>query len=722
MKLLYLTASVFTLALMTVSNAGYSSENKKEWDEFSEHAFTEDNRSVSSHGFSETSSARSFASHAFTQVSGNKGLSYSRDDEWERGSELSSRHDMAEKLIDIRKVRPFFKKGFLEITPHNVQLLTELSLSYEDAFQSYNQGVYVRNWSVSSDANKLLEILTCFSNIRAFRMSIVQNTDHLDVVDILERSLQYYKDLTELKVKDCRLTDKGFKKVLRSIAHKDKVKVLDLRGSSLSAGQFETIKQVFVNLTSFNKDEKDDQALTKDIQGLSVAATLPEQQDQGPVLKRPGGGSLAEKKVEADPKQDSNTISSNQSGLVPSVQTLPPVIDRSLPNEIKAQNLTKIKLSCGKVSLAGKTVLDLREKNIGVKDAEAIAQILKGNTTLTKLDLGSNKIGEAGAIAIVESLKGNTTLTTLNLAGNSIGDAGARAVAESLRGNTTLSTLELWNNNIGEAGAVAVAKILKGNTTLTKLHLGSNNIGDAGARAVAESLKGNITLTTLDLGNNKIGDASAVAVAKILKGNTTLTELYLWDNKIGEAGARAVAESLKGNTTLTTLNLGFNSIGNAGVIAFAESLKGNTTLTTLYLWDNKIGEAGARAVAESLKGNTTLTTLNLRSNNIGDAGAIAVAGSLKGNTTLTTLDLGGTCIGEAGAKAVAESLKGNTTLTTLNLVLNNIGDAGAKAVAESLKGNTTLTTLDLVLNNIKDATQQTIRELLKKNPNLKIYF
>lgn len=76
--------------------------------------------------------------------------------------------------------------------------------------------------------------------------------------------------------------------------------------------------------------------------------------------------------------------------------------------------------------------------------------------------------------------------------GNYIGDEGAQAVAEALTINTTLTTLNLWGawcaptavgadartcvcteNNIGVVGAQAVAESLKTNTTLTKLSLQS---------------------------------------------------------------------------------------------------------------------------------------------------------------------------------------------------------------------------------------------------------
>ncbi len=479
------------------------------------------------------------------------------------------------RLTDIKELQKHFFQGSLEITPDNYQILNKFTVSDALAFQSYDKGICLKKWKASLGLESLYDLLHSFKKIKSIKVQMEWDQE-ADIAESLARAIQFYEDLTELKIKDCRLTDKGFKKVLRSITHKDKLKVLDLRGSSLSAGQFDTIKQVFVNLTTFKKDERHDQALIKDMQGL--AATFPEPQDQGPVLKRSGGGLLPEKKVEIIPKQDSNTISSNQPGLVRSVQIPTPVIARSLPDSLKTQDLTEIELSCGKISLAGKTVLNLNNKHIGVKGAEAIAENLKGNTTLTTLGLWNNSIVDAGACAIAESLKGNITLTELNLGSNIIREAGARAIAESLRGNTTLTTLYLGNNSIGEAGALAIAQGLKGNATLTTLALGSNSIGEAGALAIAQGLKGNTTLTTLDF----------------------------YANRIGDAGAVAVAESLKGNTTLTTLNLGFNSIADAGAIAVAESFKGNTTLTTLDLRVNGIGEAAQRTIREILKNHPKL--------------------------------------------------------------------------------------------------------------------
>jgi hypothetical protein len=156
---------------------------------------------------------------------------------------------------------------------------------------------------------------------------------------------------------------------------------------------------------------------------------------------------------------------------------------------------------------------------------------------------GSNKhMGDADAAALAESLRGNTTLTVLFLTDNQIGDAGATALAECLRGNTTLTLVCLRSNQIGDAGATALAEGLRGNTTLTKLFVVGNHIGDAGATALAGGLRGNTALTALDLCENQIGDAGATALAESLRGNTTLTDLWMGANQIGVAGVYALAE------------------------------------------------------------------------------------------------------------------------------------------------------------------------------------
>jgi Ran GTPase-activating protein (RanGAP) involved in mRNA processing and transport len=116
-----------------------------------------------------------------------------------------------------------------------------------------------------------------------------------------------------------------------------------------------------------------------------------------------------------------------------------------------------------------------------------------------ELNLLNNQIGAAGAQAIAEALKFNTSLTKLCLDRNQIGAVGAQAIAEALKVNASLTELELDSNHIGDAGAQAIAEALKFNTSLTELYLLNNQIGADGAQAIADGLTTNLWITELPM-------------------------------------------------------------------------------------------------------------------------------------------------------------------------------------------------------------------------------
>jgi hypothetical protein len=89
------------------------------------------------------------------------------------------------------------------------------------------------------------------------------------------------------------------------------------------------------------------------------------------------------------------------------------------------------------------TVLDLRKCDLQECDlqeggAQAIAAVLRVNTTLTNLDLHYNQLGDGGGQAIASALRVNTTLTNLNLEYNELGEGVKSGVRES------------WGNRGGE--------------------------------------------------------------------------------------------------------------------------------------------------------------------------------------------------------------------------------------------------------------------------------
>ncbi|XP_011270571.1 hypothetical protein CAOG_08909 [Capsaspora owczarzaki ATCC 30864] len=167
--------------------------------------------------------------------------------------------------------------------------------------------------------------------------------------------------------------------------------------------------------------------------------------------------------------------------------------------------------------------------------------------------------------------------------GEQVGDAGAQAIAEALKVNMTITQVDLWQNQIGEVGARALAETLKVNETVTWIAIWDNQIGDAGASAIAEALKVNKTVTEVVLGGNQISDIGASAIAEALKVNKTVTRLDLDKNQIGSAGAQALAEAFKVNKTLAWLNLSWNCIGDVGIQAIADAFESNPTLTDFYI-------------------------------------------------------------------------------------------------------------------------------------------
>ena len=70
-----------------------------------------------------------------------------------------------------------------------------------------------------------------------------------------------------------------------------------------------------------------------------------------------------------------------------------------------------------------------------------------------------NKIGDDGAIALANALKGNTSLRHLFLSENNIRDNGAIALANAFEDNTSLEVLSISHNQFGDNGAQALNNV-----------------------------------------------------------------------------------------------------------------------------------------------------------------------------------------------------------------------------------------------------------------------
>ena len=322
------------------------------------------------------------------------------------------------------------------------------------------------------------------------------------------------------------------------------------------------------------------------------------------------------------------------------------------------------------------TSLYLYNTNITDRGLVALAPRLS-RCNLRSLGLGLLNISIPGVRNLVEALQ---SLTSLSLQDCHISDIGAQALAEGLINNNSLTTLDLTNSRLSCDGACALVESLS-HSSLTSLNLSNDYIYDIGAQALAESLPYS-SLTSLKLSDNGISDIGVQALAESLP-HSSLTSLNLACNSISDIGVQALAESLP-NSSLTSLNLACNNISGIGASTLARSLP-STKLKLLKLAGNKISCSGAQALGEGLVNNSSLITLNLRRNGILDDGACALAKGLQKNNCLMLLDLCVNGISDDGAQAFAERLLNNTSLTTLNLCYNCISDYGAHALIKTLK-------------------------------------
>ena len=243
-------------------------------------------------------------------------------------------------------------------------------------------------------------------------------------------------------------------------------------------------------------------------------------------------------------------------------------------------------------------VLELSGNDIHDEGAKALAVALDENQMLQRLDISLNQIGNIGVKALSKVLGTNQALQQLDLGRNHIGDAAAKALAVALEKNETLQLLNLHDNHIGDEGVVMLAKAIEENSQLPlhELSLEDNQIGDTGAEALALMLQKNQTLRQLSLWNNEIGDGWAQALALALVQNQTLQQLYIGENWIGDGWVQTVARSLANNQTLQLLDLEGNIIGTKGAKILAVVLEKNKTLQKLDLRKNRIEIEGGKAL------------------------------------------------------------------------------------------------------------------------------
>ena len=91
------------------------------------------------------------------------------------------------------------------------------------------------------------------------------------------------------------------------------------------------------------------------------------------------------------------------------------------------------------------SVLDLRERSIGVQGGMLLAHLVPIMGTFTSVELRGNKLGDKGWGAFFAAICGNkdSKIMSMDASSENIGPAGVKLIAEALRTSVTGSLTEV---------------------------------------------------------------------------------------------------------------------------------------------------------------------------------------------------------------------------------------------------------------------------------------
>ena len=228
--------------------------------------------------------------------------------------------------------------------------------------------------------------------------------------------------------------------------------------------------------------------------------------------------------------------------------------------------------------------LNLSVNNLDSRSCTVLAHLIPHVPNLTKLNLSwkSNILGPGGAVPLITSMTAHSSLK-LQLYETGIGVKDCQALKELLSSSTSLKNLDIGYNDLPPEAIELIISGLHHNTTLQRLDMHGSNSSLQNIKSLASALRTNHTLVDLDLAQCNIESGGARQLASALCTNDTLQVLWLSGNPIGVEGATAFSEMLPKNKALKELNLQDNSIGKEGTQKLIHSLTHNAKVEKLWL-------------------------------------------------------------------------------------------------------------------------------------------
>ena len=329
---------------------------------------------------------------------------------------------------------------------------------------------------------------------------------------------------------------------------------------------------------------------------------------------------------------------------------------------------------------------------------------------LRKLDLTNNHIGDRGITQVCEALAYKPELTELVLEQTKFGREGAQALADLVRKNKSLTALDVSQNAFSaDSMKLLVKAILSNNSAdesskLMQLDISSCRVpGDAEAEQAWCHQVGKLihkcgTLEEILLVKNEISANGVVEIANGLikreTSNVSLRVLDLSDNPLGDSGIEVLAERLIANNTLINLRVADVDMHAQGLTKLCEMIRQSDTLERLAIGENPIeSDKLIQPLVSMLHGNETsggvknLKCLDISGIVLEEADAIVLGGKLaeRMECKLQELNMAKCGITDEGVKAIAKGVKFNLELRVLDLTGNDFGPVGAEALAATVK-------------------------------------
>ena len=363
--------------------------------------------------------------------------------------------------------------------------------------------------------------------------------------------------------------------------------------------------------------------------------------------------------------------------------------------------------------------LDLTNNHIGDRGIRQVCEALAYRPALTELVLEQTKFGREGADALADLVRKNKSITALDVSQNVFtAESMKKLVKAVLSKNSADESSKLIQLDISscrvpggveaeQAWCHQVGKLIHKCGTLEEILLIKNEITPAGIEEIANGLikreNSNVSLRVLDLSDNRLGDDGVAKLSERLIANNTLVNLRLADVDMKAEGLKKLCEMIRQSDTLERLAIGDNPVESASLAApLLMMLHGNensggvTNLKSLDISGIELDEADAVKLGSKLaeRMECGLQELNMANCGITDEGVKAIAKGLKYNLELRVLDLTMNAFGPAGAESLAatiKSLHSSKPFTELRVTGARIEAVGVNHLATSLRFNRNVT-------------------------------